>query len=262
LFADGEDVFNEAGSTLTLKNSSLQLHHSTNLTQGVINKGGSKTGTVNIDNSRIDLGKAAVYGDTINVNSGSEVLTHINAKTGSEFGKLSANTINVSNNDTAITIRVKAGEHLSEGETKTFKILDAATIAAVEKTGFASITKNGMYDIEYLGNGVYELSRPSDGPAIPDVPIIPDEPDLPDEPDVPIIPDEPDVPSEPIKETITIVEAVEKVVTNERVITEVQKEIQYIQEDAADKLRYQSALVATRRDRAEELRHRPPVQAR
>lgn len=47
-------------------------------------------------------------------------------------------------------------------------------------------------------------------------------------------PDDPDVPSEPVKETITIVEAVEKVVTNEKVITEVQKEIQYIQEDAAD----------------------------
>lgn len=67
--------------------------------------------------------------------------------------------------------------------------------------------------------------------VVPEIPIevvIPSTP--PDEPD----PDEPDVPSEPIKETITIVEAVEKVVTNERVITEVQKEIQYIQEDAAD----------------------------
>lgn len=61
------------------------------------------------------------------------------------------------------------------------------------------------------------------------VPEIPIEVVIPSTP-----PDEPDVPSEPIKETITIVEAVEKVVTNEKTIIEVQKEIQYIQEDAAD----------------------------
>ena len=66
------------------------------------------------------------------------------------------------------------------------------------------------------------------------VPEIPIEVVIPSTPPVEPDPDEPDVPSEPIKETITIVEAVEKVVTNERVITEVQKEIQYIQEDAAD----------------------------
>lgn len=59
-------------------------------------------------------------------------------------------------------------------------------------------------------------------------------PEIPIEVVVPSTPDDPDVPSEPVKETITIVEAVEKVVTNEKVITEVQKEIQYIQEDAAD----------------------------
>jgi len=63
------------------------------------------------------------------------------------------------------------------------------------------------------------------------VPEIPIEVVIPSTP--PVEPD-PDDPSEPIKETITIVEAVEKVVTNEKVITEVQKEIQYIQEDAAD----------------------------
>lgn len=66
------------------------------------------------------------------------------------------------------------------------------------------------------------------------VPEIPIEVVIPSTPPVNPDPDEPDVPSEPIKETITIVEAVEKVVTNEKVITEVQKEIQYIQEDAAD----------------------------
>ncbi len=164
LFADGEDVVNKG--TLNISNSSLQLHHSSDLTKGVINIDKSKTGTVNVNNSRIDLGKSAVYGDVINVNAGSEMLVHLNTKDGTKedlgknFGGLSANTINVSSDDTAITIRVKAGEHMNKGEgPKEFKILDASTLNVVDNTGFATITKNGMYNIKYKGDGVYELTK-------------------------------------------------------------------------------------------------------
>lgn len=164
LFADGEDVVNKG--TLNISNSSLQLHHSSDLTKGVINIDKSKTGTVNVNNSRIDVGKSAVYGDVINVNAGSEMLVHLNTKDGTKedlgknFGGLSANTINVSSDDTAITIRVKAGEHMNKGEgPKEFKILDASTLNVVDNTGFATITKNGMYNIKYKGDGVYELTK-------------------------------------------------------------------------------------------------------
>lgn len=64
------------------------------------------------------------------------------------------------------------------------------------------------------------------------IPEIPIEVVIPPTP--PVEPDEPDIPSEPIKETIKLAEAVEKVIKNEKIITEVQKEIQYIQEDAID----------------------------
>ena len=166
LFGDNQDVYNEANATLTIQDSKLQLHHSKDLTKGVININKSKTGTVNINNSQIDVGKAAVYGDTINVNKGSEMLVHLNTKDGEKgdlgknFGGLSANTISVSDDDTAITIRVKAGEHMDkEDGPKEFKILDAETLNVVDNTGFATITKNHMYDIKYKGDGVYELTK-------------------------------------------------------------------------------------------------------
>ncbi|MBQ3035269.1 MAG: autotransporter domain-containing protein, partial [Alphaproteobacteria bacterium] len=166
LFGDNQDVYNEANATLTIQDSKLQLHHSKDLTKGVININKSKTGTVNINNSQIDVGKAAVYGDTINVNKGSEMLVHLNTKDGEKddlgknFGGLSANTISVSDDDTAITIRVKAGEHMDkEAGPKEFKILDAETLNDVDNTGFATITKNHMYDIKYKGDGVYELTK-------------------------------------------------------------------------------------------------------
>ena len=166
LFGDNQDVYNEANATLTIQDSKLQLHHSKDLTKGVININKSKTGTVNINNSQIDVGKAAVYGDTINVNKGSEMLVHLNTKDGEKgdlgknFGGLSANTISVSDDDTAITIRVKAGEHMDkEAGPKEFKILDAVTLNDVDNTGFATITKNHMYDIKYKGDGVYELTK-------------------------------------------------------------------------------------------------------
>ena len=166
LFGDNQDVYNEANATLTIQDSKLQLHHSKDLTKGVININKSKTGTVNINNSQIDVGKAAVYGDIINVNKGSEMLVHLNTKDGEKgdlgknFGGLSANTISVSDDDTAITIRVKAGEHMDkEAGPKEFKILDAETLNDVDNTGFATITKNHMYDIKYKGDGVYELTK-------------------------------------------------------------------------------------------------------
>ena len=166
LFGDNQDVYNEANATLTIQDSKLQLHHSKDLTKGVININKSETGTVNINNSQIDVGKAAVYGDTINVNKGSEMLVHLNTKDGEKgdlgknFGGLKANTISVSDDDTAITIRVKAGEHMDkEAGPKEFKILDAETLNVVDNTGFATITKNHMYDIKYKGEGVYELTK-------------------------------------------------------------------------------------------------------
>ncbi len=157
LFADNEDIVNKG--TLNIKNSHLQLHHSSNLAKGVINIDKSKTGTVNVTNSRIDVGKSKIYGDTININSGSELLTHVSTKNPSEFGGLEANKITVSDQDTSITIRVKAGEHMEEAGSREYKILNAGTLDVVDNTGFATITKNHMYDIQYKGDGVYELTK-------------------------------------------------------------------------------------------------------
>ena len=167
LFADKEDIYNSG--IINVNNSDLQLHYDSDLTKGFINVHDSltnrKTGTINVRNSRIDIGKTILYGDAINLYDGSELLTHINAIATNDFGKIQANNIYVSPNDTDITIIVEAGTHLKEGESKVFHILDASKqLNAVAPNGFQNITENKMYDIKYLGDGKYQLSRPGKEP--------------------------------------------------------------------------------------------------
>ena len=176
LFADGEDIFN--AGTFNINNSDLQLHYQNDLSKGFFNtsknisNAARKQGTINVNNSRIDVGSSTLYGDKINFNKSSELMTHVNAKDAlgvtdesqKEAGRVSANDITVVNNNTKLTIIVKPGKHLSEGETVQFKLLDAETLDVVEGTGFSDIT-NAMYDVKYLGDGIYQLSLKSDEPS-------------------------------------------------------------------------------------------------
>ena len=170
LFADGEDVYNNG--TLNIEDSTLQLHQTGSLTKGVINVGGEKNGTVNVDNSRIDLGKAKLYADTVNIMEGSEVLTHVDAKNNTGYGAIVANKVDVAETNTDLTILVKAGEHLEAGEKKVVTILDADNVTGK----FDNITENKMYTITALGDGAYELSRPGETPDDPDTPVKPNDP--------------------------------------------------------------------------------------
>ncbi len=182
LFADGEDILN-AGE-LNINNSTLQLHHSQDLTKGVINIRGGKTGTVNINNSRIDIGKSTLYADDVTIKNNSEILTHVNAASGKEFGKISANDITLNGNNT-LTIMVAAGEHFDKGS-KTFDILQTPTGTTIGEE-FTTITENKMYKITANGDGKYTLSRNTG-----DDPVVPDDPDDPNDPDDPVVPDDPD----------------------------------------------------------------------
>ena len=176
LFADGEDIFN--AGTFNINNSDLQLHYENDLSKGFFNVSNNisdtarKQGTINVNNSRIDIGTSTLYGDSINFNKGSELMTHVNAKDAvgvtneseKQAGRVTANDISVVNNNTKLSIIVAPGKHLNEGETVTFKLLNAETLDVVENTGFSDIT-NAMYAVVYLGDGVYQLSLKSNEPS-------------------------------------------------------------------------------------------------
>ena len=158
LFGDGETVYN--AGVLNINNSALQLHQHSDLTKGVINVNASKVGTINLDDSRIDIGKSTLYTDTINFKNNSELLTHVNAKSDTDFGKVATNNVSFDSSNNKLTIFVNAGEHLEKGQSKTIEIIN--TDGSTHTGDFKVITDNKMYEIEAVGDGKYKLTRPAD----------------------------------------------------------------------------------------------------
>lgn len=148
LFDQDGDFYN-AGD-LKIKNSQLQLRGGINSK----NTGNNKEGTISFENSRIDLGENAIYADTVDIKTGTQVITHIGDKTN---GHISANDINISANSTALNVVVDVGE-IKEGETKDYRVLDAQNDI---NGSFAEISKNHLYQItEKEGQkGVYSVTK-------------------------------------------------------------------------------------------------------
>ena len=164
LFADGETIRNVG--TLNITGSSLQLHQHSDLTKGVINTDTSKVGIINLDDSRIDIGKSTLYTGTEKKKKkefGDGCIDLI----GRFFHKFSKKFFDNSNN--TLTIFVNAGEHLEKGQSKTFEIVASE---GTHTGDFKVITDNKMYTIEALGDGQYKLTRPDD-PVVPDDPYDP-----------------------------------------------------------------------------------------
>ena len=109
------------------------------------------------ENSFLDIGKSTLSADSVLFNDNSKLITHINTKSNTDFGKISAHTINVSDKGTEIGIIVNPGEHFSVGY-KDFKILNAQNLNATAQNGFETILENPVYDIYYLGDGEYRLT--------------------------------------------------------------------------------------------------------
>lgn len=147
MFAENEDIYNNG--IMNIENSNLQLHG------GINTKLKNKTGTVNLNGSRVDVGTNVIYGDTININSGSQLMTHIDMNA-NKFGHVEAKDITVSDTNTTLTAIVEPGSGLAEGESKKYEILDAANGVT---TDFSKITENKLYKIEKLGDGEYLFTR-------------------------------------------------------------------------------------------------------
>lgn len=158
LFDQKGDIYN--AGTMNITNSDLQLHNGIN-TNTALTETEKKVGTVNIANSRIDLGGSGVagdgtiYADTVNIKAGSKIQTHVSTNASGSHGKISANDITVSADNTSLGIIVGVGE-LAAGEKREYEVLDAKNGVSGE---FENIANNKLYDIAAKGDGVYEISR-------------------------------------------------------------------------------------------------------
>ncbi len=167
---DGHTLFDQSGDvynagTMNIIDSSLQLTGIN--TKQATNK---TIGTINLNNSIVDLGVNSIYTGDFNVNTNSRVITHI-GDTG-HGNVVAGNQINISNAGTTLQVIVDVDE-IQKGEVKEYQILkvESNTATAGEGTtpssgitgNFARIADNHMYSIkEKEGEqGVYLIERGS-----------------------------------------------------------------------------------------------------
>lgn len=171
IFDQSGDIYNAGNMRFT--NSEIQLHN------GINSKQRNKTGNVTLNNATIDLGgydvagEGVIYADTVNVNTGSEIRTHVNRDT-DKYGKIVANAVTVNPTDTTLKLHYKIQDALKPGDSYIYKVLDATTVGGDFEQ---ALTNQGIYTVEKLGNGEYKVSYPAQ-PVDPDnPPVNPDEPD-------------------------------------------------------------------------------------
>lgn len=164
LFDQSGDVYN--AGTINILDSTLQLWTGINNKQ-TENK---KIGTLNLNNSIVDLGTSTIYTGDFNVNHNSKVITHIGDS--SHGNVVAGNSIGISNAGTTLQVIVDV-DGIQKGEVKEYRLFkvepdtataDEGTPASSGITGnFASIADNYMYSIrEKEGEkGVYLIERGS-----------------------------------------------------------------------------------------------------
>lgn len=151
LFDKTGDIYNKGAIKIT--HSDLQLFG------GINTKQKNKDGSVSIENSRVDLGQNTIYADTVDIKKNSKVITHI--ENGSN-GKIEADTVSISNENTSLGVVVGVGE-IKKGETKEYQIIKASN-----STGdFQNLSENMLYEVKEKkgADGVYQIRKLTDGEA-------------------------------------------------------------------------------------------------
>ncbi len=151
LFDKTGDIYNKGA--IEIDHSDLQLFG------GINTKQKNKDGSVSIEDSRVDLGQNTIYADTVDIKKNSKVITHI--ESGSN-GKIEANTVSISNDNTSLGVVVGVGE-IKKGETKEYQIIKAS-----KSTGdFQNLSENMLYEVKEKegADGVYQIRKLTDGEA-------------------------------------------------------------------------------------------------
>lgn len=151
LFDKTGDIYNKGAIKIT--HSDLQLFG------GINTKQKNKDGSVSIENSRVDLGQNTIYADTVDIKKNSKVITHIENGLN---GKIEADTVSISNENTSLGVVVGVGE-IKKGETKEYQIIKASN-----STGdFQNLSENMLYEVKEKkgADGVYQIRKLTDGEA-------------------------------------------------------------------------------------------------
>ena len=126
---------------------------SLNINKGTLtyDKQTGKIGNLNVVGG-LDIGTNTVNATKVDFKENSTLKFTIAGKEDGSYGKIKADTINVSNTGTKLDLTLNSSV-LAKDEAKDFTILDGSV------TGdFAELSENSRYKFEKIGNGVYKIT--------------------------------------------------------------------------------------------------------
>lgn len=126
---------------------------SLNVNKGTLtyDKQTGKIGNLNVAGG-LDIGTNTVNATDVDFKENSTLKFTVAGKEDGSYGKIKANTINISNTGTKLDLTLNSSV-LAKDEAKDFTILDGSV------TGdFAELSENSRYKFEKIGNGVYKIT--------------------------------------------------------------------------------------------------------
>lgn len=126
---------------------------SLNVNKGTLtyDKQTGKIGNLNVAGG-LDIGTNTVNAGNVEFKDNSTLKFTVAGKEDGSYGKIKADTINVSGNGTKLDLTLNSSV-LGKDETKEFTILDGKV-----NGDFAELSQNSRYKFEKVGNGVYEIT--------------------------------------------------------------------------------------------------------
>ena len=105
------------------------------------------------DGSSLDLGIKTLQTNSLDVKDNGTLAFQVSGKNDGEYGKVKANSINISNVGTKLNLTLDNGV-LAKNETKTFTILDSSNITG----SFAELSKNSRYEFIDNSDGTFDIT--------------------------------------------------------------------------------------------------------
>lgn len=126
---------------------------SLNVNKGTLtyDKQTGKIGNLNVSGG-LDIGTNTVNAKNVDFKDNSTLKFTVAGKEDGSYGKIKADTINVSTTGTKLDLTLNSSV-LSKDETKEFTILDGTVT-----NDFAELSQNSRYKFEKVGNGVYKIT--------------------------------------------------------------------------------------------------------
>lgn len=102
----------------------------------------------------LNTNKATIYnGSSLDIQDNGILAFQVSGKNEGEYGKIVANSINISSNGTKLNLTLDNGV-LANGKTKTFTILNSSNITG----SFAELSKNSRYEFVDNKDGTFDIT--------------------------------------------------------------------------------------------------------